>query len=83
MRFFGTLFVLLAIAAGVIYLTYGSIEPCHVLAREYDMRGIHDGALLGLMDQDAGGIYQDETSGYSITECVGKLVESWGQRISG
>lgn len=82
MRFFGTLFVLIAIAAGVIYLTYGSVEPCRVLATEYAMRGIHDDALLGLLDRDAGDIYQGETSGYSTMECVGKVVESWGQRIS-
>lgn len=83
MRFFGTLIVLIAIAAGVIYFTYGSLEPCHVLAREYQMRGINDEALLGLIEYDAQDIYSNETSGYPVMECVGRLVESWGQRIAG
>jgi hypothetical protein len=79
--------VLIAIAGlGALVYVYGEVEPCRVLAKEYDMRGEDQGSFIAALKAigiDTEKLYRMETSQYSTGECTRMLFTSWRQRIEG
>ena len=79
--------VLIGIAGlGALFYVYGQVEPCRVLAKEYEMRGEDQGdflAALRVLGFDTEKLYRMETSQYSSGECTQMLFTSWRQRIEG
>jgi hypothetical protein len=79
--------VLIAIAGlGALVYVYGEVEPCRVLAAEYEMRGEDQGdflAALRVLGFDTEKLYRMETSQYSTGECTRMLFTSWRQRFEG
>ncbi|MBI1239022.1 MAG: hypothetical protein GC199_06725 [Alphaproteobacteria bacterium] len=69
-------------AAVASYAIYGAVEPCEVLAREYAMRAEKDAGVVGDI-VNFEGIYRLQTDNYETGECVGKLFDSWVERITG
>ncbi|NWH09239.1 MAG: hypothetical protein HXY22_11455 [Alphaproteobacteria bacterium] len=68
---------------GAIYYVYGEIEPCRVLAKEYTYRDLREGSVLDMIGVDIEKLHRIETSQYSSSECAGKLVDAWVERLGG
>lgn len=76
--------LLVAIAAiGATIFIYGEVEPCRVLAKEFEMRSEEKGDWLEVLGMDTEKLYRLETSQYSTGECTSMLVSSWRQRLEG
>lgn len=74
------LLVLIAVALGVIYASYGQVDPCRVLAVERARRtAAHSGLPIGDAMEHWSRI---ETSQLSTGECASQLLNSWGERLS-
>lgn len=74
------LFCLLVIvlSVGAIYIAYGEVEPCRVLAVEKSRRAV--GALT--TDRaDVEALMRAQTSQMKAGACVSELLDSWGGRF--
>jgi hypothetical protein len=69
----GFLLTLVVLIVGGLYIGYGEVEPCKVLAVERERRA---GAIENAVDTLTG-----STEGMSTTECVSGLLDSWGERL--
>ncbi len=81
-----TLALVAAASLGALVYVYGQVEPCRVLAKEYDMRGEDQGDFLAALKSlgfDTEKFYRAQTSQYSTGECTRMLFVSWRQRIEG
>jgi hypothetical protein len=72
---FGFLLTLIVLTVGGLYLGYGEVEPCKVLAVERERRAA--GGIEGVVESITG----SSTEGMSSTECVSGLLDSWGERL--
>jgi hypothetical protein len=75
---FGFLLTLVVLTVGGLYLGYGEVEPCKVLAVERERRAADAGVIEGTVDRLTAG----STEGMSATECVSGLLDSWGERLN-
>lgn len=74
MRFLIHLTILVLAIIGALYVAYGEVEPCRVLAVESSRRSAVPGAIAQPLAQI---VNSDE----SQMQCVGDLLSSWGERI--
>jgi len=79
-RLIGILVILVVIAAGAMYASYGQVDPCRALAVERARRAETKTGLpiSGPMERWS----RIETSQLSTGECVSGLLDSWGERLS-
>ena len=69
-----------------LYAAYGQVDPCRALAKEIADRADAAGGLGVALEGAFGNLEIDarrELSDHSSTQCYGKLVASWTERISG
>jgi hypothetical protein len=71
---FGFLLTLVVLTVGGLFLAYGEVEPCKVLAVERERRA---STVEGVVETITG----SSTEGMSSTECVSGLLDSWGERL--
>ena len=74
---FGLILTLIVVIVGGLYLAYGEVEPCKVLAVERERRAADAGVVSGTIDR----MTQSSTEGMSSTECVSGLLDSWSDRL--
>ena len=72
----GFLVTAIVLIVAALYIAYGEIEPCKVLAIEKERRAHQDGAVVGTVEE-----LTSSTSGMSSTECVSGLLDSWSDRL--
>lgn len=69
-----------------LYLIYGQVDPCRVLAKEIATRAEAAGGL-GVTVEDAFGNLETnarrDIADHSTGECVGELTSSWTERVTG
>lgn len=71
--------LLVTLAGGGIYATYGQIEPCRVLAAERAMRA----DLPIPFGESAAEAYERiQVSQMSGKDCARDLLDSWGERLA-
>jgi hypothetical protein len=75
-----------AIALAPLYLLYGQVDPCRALAKEIAVRaeaagglGVMVGSAFGDLEIDA----RRDIADHSTTACIGKLLTSWSERVTG
>jgi hypothetical protein len=73
---FGFLLTLIVLVVGGLYLAYGQVEPCKVLAVEKERRAAS--GIAGVVEE----LTTPSTDGMSTTECISGLLDSWGERMS-
>ncbi len=71
---FGFLLTLIVLTVGGLYLAYGEVEPCKVLAVERERRA-------GVIENAVDSVTGSSTEGMSSTECFTGLLDSWGERL--
>jgi len=73
--------LLVLLAAGALYVAYGEVDPCRVLAVERSRRAEDDTGIR------IGGLVEPwmrfATSQLSTGQCARELWDSWRQRIAG
>ena len=74
---FGFLLAVIVLIIGAVYVSYGEIEPCKVLAVERERRAANEGVVAGTVDRMTNG----STEGMSTTECISGLLDSWSERL--
>lgn len=87
MRTIASLIVLVQLVVlGPLLVLYGQVDPCRALAKELALRaeaagglGVTVGKVFGDLEIDA----RRDVAEYSTSECIGKLVTSWSERVSG
>jgi hypothetical protein len=74
-------FILTAIVliVAALYIAYGEVEPCRVLAVEEARRSDNAGLVTGAIES----LTRASTSQMSTSECVSRLLDSWGERLKG
>lgn len=80
-RIIGSILMLIVALLGVVYIAYGEIEPCRVLAVEQSRRAE---SAIGLnFPEGFERWHRLATSQMSSGECMSRLLDSWGERLSG
>ena len=72
----GFLLSVVVLVVGGLYVAYGEVEPCKVLAVERERMAAHEGVVAGTIDS-----MTSSTDGMSSTECVSGLLDSWSARL--
>ena len=87
MRTLAFLIVLVELAIlGPLFLLYGQVDPCRALAKEIAARAEAAGGLGVAVDSAFGDLEIDarrDIADHSTGECMGKLVTSWTERVTG
>jgi hypothetical protein len=76
---FGFILTALVLIVAALYIGYGEVEPCKVLAVENARRADSAGVVAGTVDR----LTQPSTDAMSSSECVSGLFDSWSDRIKG
>jgi hypothetical protein len=72
--------LLIALALGALYASYGQVDPCRALAVE---RARRTETKTGLpIEGPVEHWSRIETSQLSTGECASQLLDSWGERLS-
>ena len=69
-----------------LFLIYGQVDPCRALAKEISWRADAAGGLGVTLTRTFGDLEIDarrDVAEYSTSECLGKLVTSWSERVTG
>jgi hypothetical protein len=69
-----------------LFLIYGQVDPCRALAKEISWRADAAGGLGVTLTRTFGDLEIDarrDVAEYSTSECIGKLVTSWSERVTG
>jgi len=87
MRTIASLIVLVElIVLGPLLAIYGQVDPCRALAKEISWRADAAGGLGVTLTRTFGDLEIDarrDVAEYSTGECIGKLVTSWSERVTG
>ncbi len=76
---FGFLLTVVVLIVAGLYLAYGEVEPCRVLAVENARRADNADLVTGTIER----LTRASTSQMSTSECVSGLLDSWGERLQG
>jgi hypothetical protein len=69
-----------------LFLLYGQIDPCRALAKEIALRAEAAGGLGVTIDSAFGDLEIDarrDIADQSTSQCLGRLVTSWSERVTG
>lgn len=69
-----------------LFLLYGQVDPCRALAKEVASRAEAAGGLGVTIDSAFGDLEIDarrDIADHSTADCLGKLVTSWTERVTG
>jgi hypothetical protein len=68
---------------GPLLLLYGQIDPCRALAAEMASRQGQPSLVGGIINGDPQVSARREIADLSTGQCLVRIYESWGQRITG
>jgi len=68
---------------GPLLLLYGQVDPCRALAAEMASRQGPPSVVGGLINGDPEIAARREVADLSTGQCLMRIYESWGQRITG
>jgi hypothetical protein len=74
---FGFLLTAVVLTVAGLYIAYGEVEPCRVLAVEQARRSDNAGLVADTVER----LTRASTSQMTTGECVSRLLDSWGNRL--
>ena len=89
-NFLALLAFLAILTMSAAYTAYGTVDPCHMLAKQRSAETIAgvseafggDGSSLGVWDEVIESTYMALTNHLSTEECGQRLVHGWWDRIT-